>query len=522
MPTRRSPIKAAAAATLGSTLAPLAAAADPPFRIESELGRLVETAAVGMALFDREMRYLAASPVWVGRYRLEPASLLGRSHYDLFPELPARWIEVHRRALEGETSRCDLDLFVRQDGSPQWLRWSVSPWRDPHGSIGGLLICAEDVTENRQLRSSLDSAEATIATLFGAASFGIAITDSNGRFLRANAAYERLLGHSERELQRMCLGSILHPESLDQELAAIGSLVQGKTSLHESRCRLRRLDGTFIWADQFFSAMPAHLVGNPQLVVCARDASERFALETRLRESDRLASVGMLGAGLGHDMKSVLFAMRCGMELSGLGAIDGATAPAAGLRQIGEGIRYLEQLSDGLQALVIDPAARRSDGSATTNLAHWWTRTGPLLRRAVPRAVRVEAAFPEHLPPLRIASAPLCQAMLNLIANAGQAVEAHRDPARRGGVVRILGEAGDDPRRVRLMVIDDGIGMSHEVRQRAFEPFFTTKAGSRGTGLGLSMVKRIIDDAGGTIEIDSAPDRGTRMTLLLPTASRRA
>src|SRR5689334_13229630 len=113
----------------------------------------IDQAPVAIAMFDRGMRYIAASRRWVSDYALEDRDLRGLSHYDVFPDIPARWLEFHRRGLRGEIVSCDEDRFDRDDGNVQWLRWEVRPWFGKDGAQGGIIIFAEDITERRCAQS---------------------------------------------------------------------------------------------------------------------------------------------------------------------------------------------------------------------------------------------------------------------------------------------------------------------------------------------------------------------------------
>jgi PAS domain S-box-containing protein len=117
---------------------------------EEQLHQFIERCPVSVAMFDGEMRYLAVSDRWLEDYHLGRDSLIGHSHYQVFPDIPERWKEIHRRCLAGAAERSEADLFRRADGSVTWLRWEICPWRDRRGEIGGIIIASKDITERVQ------------------------------------------------------------------------------------------------------------------------------------------------------------------------------------------------------------------------------------------------------------------------------------------------------------------------------------------------------------------------------------
>lgn len=244
------------------------------------------------------------------------------------------------------------------------------------------------------------------------------------------------------------------------------------------------------------------------------DATSR----ARLAVADRLASIGTLAAGLGHDLANVLLPVRAHLHALERRLGERASRSARGhLRAIRASVAYLGDLADRLHHLVADPDGEASDGStAATDLGAWWAEVGPLIRKAVPRAVRVEVAWRRGLAPLAVPPHALTQAILNLVVNAGEAIAA---AGRIGGLVRIAAEPSADGHHARLAIEDDGCGMPPRVRRRAFELFFTTKPRGLGTGLGLPLVHDIVERAGGRIELASKVGVGTTVVLTLPLAA---
>jgi two-component system, sensor histidine kinase and response regulator len=112
-------------------------------RSRAQLAAFVQQAPHSLALFDRNMDYLAASRQWVRLYGHGHADLVGLNHYELTPNLPQTWKDAHRRALAGETIRNDSDQWKDDDGGEHWLSWVVQPWTDELGEVAGIIISSD-------------------------------------------------------------------------------------------------------------------------------------------------------------------------------------------------------------------------------------------------------------------------------------------------------------------------------------------------------------------------------------------
>jgi len=122
---------------------------------EDLLHIFVKNVPAGVAMLDRDMRYLQLSDRWCADYSLDSSQMLGRCHYDVFPDVPQHWKEMHRRGLAGETLRAEEDRWEREGGVTAWVRWEIRPWMTASGTIGGILIFAEDITRRKQLEGTI-------------------------------------------------------------------------------------------------------------------------------------------------------------------------------------------------------------------------------------------------------------------------------------------------------------------------------------------------------------------------------
>src|SRR5690349_18689703 len=161
---------------------------------EELLRVFVKNVPAAVAMLDRDMRYLQVSDRWCSDYLPGREQVLGRSHYEIFPDMPERWKEVHRRSLQGETLRSAEDRWDGRDG-PHWARWEVRPWKTPEGTVGGILILAEDISRRKQMEESLGESEDKLRLLLDSTAEAIYGIDLEHRCTFCNPACLRTLGY---------------------------------------------------------------------------------------------------------------------------------------------------------------------------------------------------------------------------------------------------------------------------------------------------------------------------------------
>ena len=123
---------------------------------KTKLSFFIEHAPAALAMLDNDMRYIFVSRRWLTDYRLEQSNIIGKSHYEIFPEVPDRWKDIHRRCLTGAVEKCDEDAFVRVDGRTDWVKWEIHPWHTDEGAIGGIVIMSEYITEQVEFRHLIE------------------------------------------------------------------------------------------------------------------------------------------------------------------------------------------------------------------------------------------------------------------------------------------------------------------------------------------------------------------------------
>lgn len=241
--------------------------------------------------------------------------------------------------------------------------------------------------------------------------------------------------------------------------------------------------------------------------------AELEASSERLRLSERMASLGTMAAGLGHDVGNLLVPLRA--HLDELRSRRGDPLDAENLAGIERCADYFASLAQGLRAFGHGAAADNLGES--TDAAAWCRKSVPFLKNMGGSGVRLEIDAEDGECRAAIGPGALTQVVGNLVKNAADAIGPDRT-----GVVRVRIRRADGG--VSLTVADNGPGMSEEVRRRCMEPYFTTRVRGHttGTGLGLAIVHQAIVAAGGRIEIDSAAGGGTAVRLWLPGAKEES
>jgi rsbT co-antagonist protein RsbR len=132
---------------------------------QEHINRFLAHTPLSIAMFDRNMRFILVSQGWLDGYGLGDQNLVGHTLYELFPDLPERWKETHRRCLAGATESAVEDAYPRADGSVQYMTWKISPWYHEADAIGGIIMVTQDVTDRKLAQDALREREAQLQAI---------------------------------------------------------------------------------------------------------------------------------------------------------------------------------------------------------------------------------------------------------------------------------------------------------------------------------------------------------------------
>lgn len=402
--------------------------------------------------------------------------------------------------------------------------------------------------------------EARYRSLFEVSVYGVLTIDERGIIESANPAAERLFGRTAGEIIRRNV-SMLMPDPYRREhdsylenyrrtgqrrIIGVGREVEGLRK-DGSRFPIDLAVSEFsVGEKRLFMGMISDISDRKQLereraeraaklsAALARRTEEVRVAEQRLARAQRLAAVGTMASGLAHDINNITAPLA--LRIDGLLTNPSLAADVRGeLAVITALIDHLRLMAKNLSLFSRDPEQEGTGGS--TDLASWWGRVRELIEASLAGKdgrhgaayVRLKWDVPAALPRVKVAPHRLTQAVFNLVQNARDAILTGRNDGVSAGdaaaaCITVEARPSEGMAAVLLKVIDDGCGMDEPTRTRAVEPFFTTKdrptaAGAAGSGIGLSLVQAICERAGGSLDIQSQPGKGTTVTLSLPAAA---
>lgn len=492
--------------------------------IESEehLRLFIDHAPAALAMFDRDMRYIAVSHRWFADFGLVGRQILGRSHYEIFPEIGEDLKQIYRRGLAGEMVRGDEYRFERADGSAQYLRWEMHPWRDSGGAIGGIVIFTENVTERKRAETALRESEERFRSLIEGAPEAVFVQCS-GTFRYVNQAMLKLMkAERPEELLGQSFIERILPEYHDVVRQRIQAQHETGVVAPPMEQEFLCLDGTSISVET--TAVSIRFQGQDGHLVFVRDISgrreaekERMNLEEQLQQAQKMEFVGRLAGGVAHDFNNLLMGIMGYTELC-RDALENENPACAYLDEIMDAA----ERSAGITHQLLAFARKQTIAPVLIELNEHVEATLKLLRRLVGEEVelvwnpRAQDAW------VKMDPSQVDQILANLAVNARDAI---------AGVGKLTVETGNTSfdaifcaehkgavpgEYVMLAVSDSGCGIDPETLAHIFEPFYTTKPVGKGTGLGLATIYGIVKQNEGYVNVDSEPGKGTTFQIYFP------
>jgi two-component system, cell cycle sensor histidine kinase and response regulator CckA len=255
---------------------------------EERLRLFMENIPAAIAMFDRDMRYIAVSGRWAEHFG-GAEHLLGKPHYEIFPDCPEHWRAGHRRGMAGEIVRVEEDLWQLPDGSDVWSRYEVRPWRTTDGEIGGIIIFTEDIRERKQAEEALRRSERIYRAIGESTDYGVWVCAPDGRQTYASDSFLKMVGRTQEQCSDFGWANVLHPDDADRTIAAWKECIrtQGKWDME---LRFRGVDGD--WHPVLSRGVPVR-DGHGQIACWAGiklDISALKRTEASLRASEAKAS----------------------------------------------------------------------------------------------------------------------------------------------------------------------------------------------------------------------------------------
>jgi PAS domain S-box-containing protein len=523
---------------------------------------------------DADLRFTYISRVAEEATNTSSDLVLGFKRWESPVLVPGTDWEAHKRSLERRETFKDFEYAqIAADGRKRYLSVSGAPFFDAEGNFRGYRGTGRDITVQRQAEAELQAARDGLqAVLDAATEVAIIATDAQDRITVFNRGAERMLGYRSEEVMGRSPKAWHLPEEIEARAAALSRDLGrpiDKSDAFAARALLEgsdtqiwtmvRQDGSRLEVSLSVSVVYSRrgeLIG---FLGVARDISAQLQAERELRalnaelesrvtaraaelaqtrdtlqhaqtellRAERMAALGSLVAGVAHELntplgnclttastlesrsREIAAQLAAGnMRRSTLEAYLNDTAVANGI--LLRGLNSACALVQHFKQLSVDQTSEQRRRFAlhdvvgdVLGLAHarWKTTPYRIVTELRPLTQELDS-YP----------GPLGQVLSNLLQNA----LIHGFEGRAEGQLRIAARPLDD-QQLELLVEDDGLGMSEEVRRRAFDPFFTTKLGRGGTGLGLNIVYNIVNDVlGGRLELLERPGGGTRFVIILP------
>jgi PAS domain S-box-containing protein len=465
---------------------------------------LIDRSLDGIMAFDTRLVYTVWNHAMEEIAGVPAEKVIGKSAVEVFPHIQKTGVLVlYERVLKGETiSIVNQEFTYLTTKERGYYDGNWVPIRDEEKKIVGGYAVISDVTKRNR-------AVAEQKQFFDQSLDVICVAGLDGYYKRVNPAFVNLIGYSLEELLKIPFLELIHPDDRAAAEEEMKKLKRGEP-IERFECRLVCKDGSYHWLEWRTS-----VVGET-IYASGRDLSEKKKMEKEVAEqraalvfSSKMVALGEMAAGIAHEINTPLavIGMNAGHARSMIEA--DITNPAALLRAVEKIESTVERIAGvvkGLRFFARDGSKDRFENvSAKIVLEGAMGLCREFLKNK--GIVILEGEIPESAV-IRCRSVQMSQVILNLLNNSSDAIEGQAEPW-----VKI--EVLEQEDSVLISITDSGPGIDLELRSKIMQPFFTTKEVGRGTGLGLSVARGIIQEHGGELRLDTECPN-TRFVIELP------
>ena len=395
----------------------------------------------------------------------------------------------------GKPIEYEID-YLRKNGPQVPVSIALSAVKGEDGKPTGLAAIVRDLTERK-------GAEEQFRLVVESSPSGMLMVDKNGTILLVNRQIEQQFGYERAELIGQPVEMLVpqrmrshHPGDREEFFAHSESRAMGKG---------RDLFGVRKDGAEFpleIGLNPVQTSKGMRVLASVVDISERQRIQEQLQKAERLAELGTLASGMAHEIGTPMNVILGRAEYLLQRTAD--EGMKKGLTTIVTQVERITKVMNQLLAF----ARRRMPERRAVDLGEILDDSLDMFQERIAQSrITVERAIDADLPPVCADRDQVMQVLINLVVNSLHAMP-------EGGRIRL--SLNRENSHVCLGVSDTGHGMPEEVRSRVFDPFFTTKDFGKGTGLGLTVVKGIVEEHGGTIVVESVVDKGTTFWVRLP------
>jgi PAS domain S-box-containing protein len=450
--------------------------------------------------------------------------MLGQSIFVLIPEeLHEEERQLLARIRRGERVDFADAERIRKDGSRIYIALTVTPVWNSSGAVMGASSIKRDITERKRAEAELARREERYRALVTATTSIVWTADPEGRFVGRQESWSSYTGQSAQDQAGYGWLNAIHPEDRSEVEASWFRARDQRTIWEQRTLRL----WSQVHRGYRHCVARAAPVREPHGAVrewigTVSDTEDRWLAEERLRQAERMETIGRLAGGIAHEANNQMTVVLGSAEFLGRSVHD-ETA-----RLDIEHIRRAARRTAAITQQLLAFSRRQVLQPQTIDLNAVVTNVEPILQRALGEISQVKLRLAPDLKAVKADPGQLDQVLLNLVLNA-------RDAMPDGGTFTIetvnvtveeqdVTGRGVDPvipgSYAALIVTDTGVGMERETLAHVFEPFYTTKGVGEGSGLGLATVYGIVKQSGGFVSVYSEPGHGSSFRIYLPLAEK--